>query len=50
MSNFKIENGILYVQVFTRFITIKGKRRYKPDGGLYVFWAKVDKVAKQKAA
>lgn len=29
-----------YVEVFTRFITIKGKKVYKKDGGVFHFYAK----------
>ncbi|MFT6717902.1 MAG: hypothetical protein ACJAY8_000287 [Sphingobacteriales bacterium] len=31
------------VEIFTRFITIKGKRIYHPRGGVFHFWVPVKK-------
>lgn len=37
----RLQDGKLQKQVFTPYITVKGKRIYHPKGGLYVFWADV---------
>lgn len=37
MSNVIEKDGKRYKVIYTPYITIKGKRRYHPKGGLYRF-------------
>lgn len=43
MEEFRtLDDGRMQKLVFSRFITIRGIRRYHPTGGVYRFWVDID--------
>jgi hypothetical protein len=45
MSQIRTVNGKTQKLVFTKFITVKGVRKYHPKGKFFVFWVDIDKAA-----